>query len=59
MMLRAIMDISAPGFSLGDRPRTGHLGHQVSQAPGRPILHFVYPLADLGRETGTMSSALS
>jgi hypothetical protein len=27
-VLRAIMDISAPAFSLPDRPRTGHLGHQ-------------------------------
>jgi hypothetical protein len=32
------------------------LGHQGSQAPGRPILHFVHPLGDLGRKTGTMSS---
>ena len=30
------MDISAPAVSLADRPRTGHLGHQGSQAPGRP-----------------------
>jgi hypothetical protein len=28
----------------------GHLGHQCSHAPGRPILHLVsHPLADLGR----------
>src|SRR5215472_3102951 len=28
----------------------GHLGHQCSHAPGRPILHLVSnPLADLGR----------
>ena len=39
-MLRAIMDISARAFSLPDRPRSGHLGHQCSHAPGRPILHF-------------------
>lgn len=26
---------------LADRPRTGHLGHQGSHAPGRPILHIV------------------
>ena len=27
----------------------GHLGHQCSQAPGRPILHLSsHPLADLG-----------
>src|SRR6266702_8941165 len=37
--LRAIMDISARAISLADRPRTGHLGHQCSHAPGRPILH--------------------
>jgi hypothetical protein len=40
-MLRAIMDISAPVTSLADRPWTGHLGHQFSQAPGRPNLHLV------------------
>ena len=40
-MLRAIMDISSPAFSLADRPRMGHSGHQGSQTPGRPILHFV------------------
>src|SRR3982751_3755445 len=38
---RAIMDISAPAISLADRPRLGHLGHQCSQAPGRPDLHLV------------------
>ncbi len=41
MLLRAIMDISARAFSLADRPRLGHLGHQCSHAPGRPILHLV------------------
>src|SRR5258708_8249512 len=35
------MDISARAFSLPDRPRLDHLGHQCSHAPGRPILHFV------------------
>src|SRR6202158_5699972 len=35
------MDISARAISLPDRPRTGHLGHQCSHAPGRPILHLV------------------
>jgi len=39
--LRAIMDISARAISLADRPRTGHLGHQCSHAPGRPVLHLV------------------
>src|ERR1700758_3051875 len=33
------MDISARAISLPDRPRPGHLGHQCSHAPGRPILH--------------------
>jgi len=40
-VLPAIMDISARATSLPDRPRTGHLGHQCSYAPGRPILHLV------------------
>src|SRR5512143_212279 len=41
VVLLAIMDISAPAISLADRPRLGHLGHQCSQAPGRPDLHLV------------------
>src|SRR5260370_7190241 len=36
------MDISARAFSLADRPRSGHSGHQCSHALGRPILHFVW-----------------
>ena len=40
-VLRTIMDISARAISLSDRPRPGHLGHQCSHAPGRPILHLV------------------
>jgi hypothetical protein len=40
-VLRAIMDISARAISLPDRPQRGHLGHQCSHAPGRPILHLV------------------
>lgn len=39
-MLRAIMDISARAFSLADRPRLDHLGHQCSHALGRPNLHL-------------------
>jgi hypothetical protein len=35
------MDISARAFSLADRPRSDHLGHQCSHAPGRPNLHLV------------------
>src|SRR3984885_15612914 len=41
VVLRAIMDISAGAFSLADRLRLGHPGHQCSHALGRPILHFV------------------
>jgi len=39
--LLATMDISARASSLCDRPRSGQLGHQCSQAPGRPNLHLV------------------
>src|SRR5438105_3415372 len=42
------MDISARAISLPDRPRLGHSGHQCSHAPGRPVLHLLVPLADLG-----------
>src|SRR6266545_5569245 len=35
------MDISARAFSLADRPRLGHLGHQCSHALRRPNLHLV------------------
>jgi hypothetical protein len=41
VLLRTIMDISARAFSLPDRPRLDHLGHQCSHAPGRPNLHLV------------------
>jgi hypothetical protein len=41
VVLPATMDISARVISLADRPRPGHLGHQCSHAPGRPILHLV------------------
>jgi hypothetical protein len=34
------MDISARATLLADRPQKGHLGHQCSQALGRPIFHF-------------------
>src|SRR6266849_10425791 len=42
------MDISARAFSLADRPRLGHLGHQCSHAPGRPNLHLVSSSRRLG-----------
>src|ERR1700693_5108072 len=48
VLLRATMDISARSISLGDRPRLGHLGHQCSIAPGRPVSISSLPLADLG-----------
>ena len=48
VVLLAIVDISALGFSSSDRPRTGHLGHQDSQAPGRPILHCRCACSTLG-----------
>jgi hypothetical protein len=51
-VLRAIMDISARAISLPDRPRTGHLGHQCSHAPGRPILHHVSSSRRPRRVTG-------
>ena len=35
--------------SLPGRPRPGHLGHQCSQAPGRPILHLVLSFRTGGR----------
>src|SRR5262252_10634090 len=50
------MDISAPAFSLADRPRTGQTGHQGSQAPGRPVLHLVSSSRRPRQENGTMSS---
>src|ERR1700693_703859 len=50
VLLRATMDISARSISLPDRPRTGHLGHQCSIAPGRPVSISSLPLADLGRK---------
>src|SRR5215470_1358036 len=54
-LLRAIMDISARAFSLPDRPQTGHLGHQGSHAPGRPVLHHVSSSRRPRQENGTMS----
>src|SRR5215471_10156340 len=57
-VLRAIMDISAPAFSLADRPRMGHLGHQGSQAPGRPVLYFVSSSRRPRRETGLCHRSL-
>src|SRR5436309_15009002 len=51
-VLPAIMDISARAISLPDRPRTGHLGHQGSHVPGRPILHLVSSSRRPRRVTG-------
>ena len=52
VVLRAIMDISAHAISLASRPRPGHLGHQCSHAPGRPILHLVSSSRRPRRVTG-------
>src|ERR1700730_8959380 len=46
------MDISARAVLLADRPRMGHLGHQCSHAPVRPILHLVSSSRRPRRETG-------
>src|SRR5258708_12580078 len=40
VLLRTNMDISARAISLTDRPQRGHVGHQGSHAPGRPILNL-------------------
>jgi hypothetical protein len=58
LVLRAIMDISAHTFSLPDRPRVGHLGHQFSHAPGRPVLHLVSSSRRPRRETGIGATSL-
>src|SRR6516165_6658830 len=47
------MDISAPAVSLAARPRTGHLGHQGSHAPERPVLHLVSSSRRPRQENGT------
>ena len=36
-VLRAMMDIRARPISLADRPLSGHLGHQITDAPARPF----------------------
>jgi len=48
--LRAIMDISARAISLPDRPRTGHLGHQLADDPGAQprVAAFESGLRELG-----------
>src|ERR1700730_12756047 len=46
------MDISAHAVLLRDRPRMGHLGHQGSHAPVRPILHLFSSSRSPRRETG-------
>jgi hypothetical protein len=51
-LLRATMDISAHAFLLAARPRSGHLGHQCSHAPGRPVLHLVSSSRRPRRKTG-------
>src|SRR5258708_6933561 len=39
-LLRTNVDTSAAAISLTERPQRGHVGHQGSHAPGRPILHL-------------------
>ena len=57
---RAIMDISAHAVSLADRPQPGHLGHQCSHAPGRPILHHRLILSQTpGRGKGSIISSIA
>ncbi len=51
-LLRATIDISAHTFSLPARPQLGHLGHQGSHAPGRPVLHLISSSRRPLRETG-------
>jgi hypothetical protein len=58
LVLRAIMDISAHTFSLAARPQVGHLGHQFSHAPGRPVLHLVSSSRRPRRETGIGATSL-
>jgi len=59
-LLRAIMDISAHAVSLADRPQPGHLGHQCSHAPGRPILHHRLILSQTpGRGKGSIISSIA
>src|ERR1700730_16590614 len=58
VVLRATMDISAHAFSLAARPQVGHLGHQFSHAPGRPILHLVSSSRRPRRETGIGATSL-
>ena len=53
-------DISARAFSLAARPQVGHLGHQFSHAPGRPVLHLFSSSRRPRRETGyVISSSLA
>src|SRR5215470_2541564 len=43
--LLAIMEISAHAILLADKPLSGCPGHQFSDAPGRPLLHFFLSLS--------------
>jgi hypothetical protein len=51
--------ISARAFSLADRPRLDHLGHQCSHAPGRPNLHLVSSSRRPRLETLIVTSSLA
>src|ERR1700731_1223882 len=53
------MDISAHAISLPDRPQRGHLGHQGSHAPGRPILHHRLILSQTRAGKGLIMSSIA
>jgi hypothetical protein len=61
VLLRAIMDISAPAFSLAARPRTDHLGHQGTQAPGKtgPPSRLIVSQTSAGKTGTNLVTALS
>ena len=58
-VLRAIMVISTHVIWLADRPRPGHLGHQGSHAPGRPILHRRLILSQTSAGKGVVTSSIA
>src|SRR5258708_6125932 len=59
VLLRTNMDISARAISLTDRPQRGHVGHQGSHAPGRPILHLFSFSRRPRRVRGLVTSSLA
>src|SRR5690242_7384082 len=53
------MDISARASSLGERHRSGQMGHQCSRAPGRPNLHLISSSRRPRRATELRASSCS